>query len=1343
MSFSTALTGLHAAQAEIAATSNNIANIGTTGFKRSTAEFGDIFSSSPSQSSKFTIGTGTLLKSVKQEFSQGNIATSGSTLDIAVTGQGFFTLKPSLTSTQTIFSRAGSFTINSDLYVVDSQSQHLQVYPVNSDGSIVATGIESAKSLQLPATSGIPKATESIDMVVNLPADAKVLNTPFNRLDPTTFNQSSSLTVYDSLGNPSIATVYYVKTQTAGAEAPANKWQTYVYVGDTQFTPQIAKATNSQGEAYYINEFGQVAPKSKIDPFSIAEAGPLYRQDQQTLPLAHPISSQPATFLGVQSLFSSDMQTVHVVTDPALYSATRESDPINNADSSYFWGVDMFTVEVNGSKPQSISLKAGDYTATQLADALTLAINEKFDNPVSFTIFDTFRKDGSTLRPGNDIIQIDLLKSSPDGSVPLDVPIEIDLFGSAGASGTPSPVPSGSAQMDLSRDELVHLAQSKLNEALNKRRLDFQMAASWPDPANPPIKVGYDVSTRSLTFEVDPLQLGEYSTFKVFNPNDTTNSLGIPSRTKSAEVDILAGVRWIGGEALGASPSSDLQNHPTGIVVSYDETANKFKIASGATGKYYLDVDQFGQSVEKPSYIKIGRSSLASSAQPQVDSYILPDGFFDSDHTIAFDVDGRVLNYSFQTPGSMDPSVNATAFFDGLAQAAPVYFHQEKAAVLSSTETPANALKVSGKPMNGDEFLLSIVPTIGGNQIDLSVGPLVIDPNDTPEMRLAELRDKINAQLPSPLTCTMNVEAYQLQFPWTSVGLPVSMKQTKRGSDNANLAAIDYADSTVLSSPATIVRGTSSTPTKQTVSLTSLNGGDPDVQVGDVYRIKIPKADGSVVSKDIEVPNNALLDVPVLDDDGVEVAKVDFNLHPDGSFTVEATWSANGSFLGAMSIEQLKVAGVQVRPPDVGSLWISHTGNNLTVAGAPTGEPQRLKTRIDGTLVNKDGLSSIDGYPFQSAAGTPGFNGGNSLLGITATTNGQKFFGSGLRSTAATAVGTRAITLMNMNFTPDISRKENEFQVSVDGVTAKIVLPFGSYNGGTMAKALQDRMNQIEDPVTGRKISGVSVQYDETNNRLVFTSGTVGPESQIMVLGSANFGLRNVTTTGGSTPKWTPLTQATKDGVPLYVDENGVILDHGSPPDVTKWYPIYLDEGELTFDGFGKIVSPLASTIYRPVLPDGESAAPGSMSPTLNIGFGKTSTQFSSAFSVLSLSQDGYTSGSMSGLDIDASGTVRVTYSNGQTKALGKIMLATFANMNGLQQIGNADYLTTAASGEPRLGQAGLGGFGVIKSGALEQSNVDVTDELVKLITSQRNFQASAKMIDTQKQLTETLIGIR
>ena len=107
MSFYTALTGLNGSQADIAATSNNIANVGTTGFKRSRAEFCDIFATSPLQNASSSIGSGSILKGVKQQFTQGNIASSLNALDLAISGQGFFALKPSLTSNQVVYTRNG------------------------------------------------------------------------------------------------------------------------------------------------------------------------------------------------------------------------------------------------------------------------------------------------------------------------------------------------------------------------------------------------------------------------------------------------------------------------------------------------------------------------------------------------------------------------------------------------------------------------------------------------------------------------------------------------------------------------------------------------------------------------------------------------------------------------------------------------------------------------------------------------------------------------------------------------------------------------------------------------------------------------------------------------------------------------------------------------------------------------------------------------------------------------------------------------------------------------------------------------------------------------------------
>ena len=158
MSFYTALTGLNGSQADIAATSNNIANVATTGYKRSRAEFGDIFATSPLQNSSSSIGSGTILKGIKQQFTQGNIASSLNALDLAISGQGFFALKlSSATSNQTVFTRNGAFSVNNDRFIVDSSGQFVLALPVSADGSVEGSTIADAKALKLALESGEQK----------------------------------------------------------------------------------------------------------------------------------------------------------------------------------------------------------------------------------------------------------------------------------------------------------------------------------------------------------------------------------------------------------------------------------------------------------------------------------------------------------------------------------------------------------------------------------------------------------------------------------------------------------------------------------------------------------------------------------------------------------------------------------------------------------------------------------------------------------------------------------------------------------------------------------------------------------------------------------------------------------------------------------------------------------------------------------------------------------------------------------------------------------------------------------------------------------------------------------
>ncbi|MFL0803064.1 MAG: flagellar hook-basal body complex protein [Agarilytica sp.] len=136
-------------------------------------------------------------------------------------------------------------------------------------------------------------------------------------------------------------------------------------------------------------------------------------------------------------------------------------------------------------------------------------------------------------------------------------------------------------------------------------------------------------------------------------------------------------------------------------------------------------------------------------------------------------------------------------------------------------------------------------------------------------------------------------------------------------------------------------------------------------------------------------------------------------------------------------------------------------------------------------------------------------------------------------------------------------------------------------------------------------------------------------------------------------------------------------------------------------------------------------------------------TQFGSAFSVNDVDQDGFATGRLSGLSIDDGGVIFARFTNGESQILGQVALADFPNQEGLQPSGNSTWVENFRSGEPRVAAANTGSLGAIQSGALEESNVDISAELVNLIIAQRNFQASAKTIETADSVTQTIINLR
>jgi flagellar hook protein FlgE len=226
MSFQLALTGLNAASADLSVTANNIANTATTGFKSSRAEFSELFAVSQQGVSSTAIGNGVHVSQVAQQFTQGNINFTENNLDLAVSGQGFFTVS---NGGAYQYTRAGGFKTDAGGYVVNAQGQRLQVYTPTATGGFNTGGLAD---LRLVTAESPPNPTSKAELVLNLPSNATVPATAtFDPTDPTSYTQATSMTVFDSLGAAHTATTYYSKTAASGV------WDTRLYVDGNAVGP--------------------------------------------------------------------------------------------------------------------------------------------------------------------------------------------------------------------------------------------------------------------------------------------------------------------------------------------------------------------------------------------------------------------------------------------------------------------------------------------------------------------------------------------------------------------------------------------------------------------------------------------------------------------------------------------------------------------------------------------------------------------------------------------------------------------------------------------------------------------------------------------------------------------------------------------------------------------------------------------------------------------------------------------------------------------------------------------------------------------------------------------------
>jgi flagellar hook protein FlgE len=258
MSFQQALSGLNAATKNLEIIGNNVANAATFGAKSSRAEFSDVYANAMNGASTSTIGIGVDLAAVAQQFTQGNITTTDNPLDLAINGSGFFQVTDGINPT--LYSRNGQFKLDRDGFLVNNQKQQLMGYPADALGVIVAG---QARPLQVPTAGINPRATDRIGLEFNLDARRPVTLPATGTIDindATTYNNATSVTVYDSLGQDVALTYYFQKSANL-------QWNVYVTAngdpislngaGDPQATATLDFPTN--GGAPTITPAGTLA----------------------------------------------------------------------------------------------------------------------------------------------------------------------------------------------------------------------------------------------------------------------------------------------------------------------------------------------------------------------------------------------------------------------------------------------------------------------------------------------------------------------------------------------------------------------------------------------------------------------------------------------------------------------------------------------------------------------------------------------------------------------------------------------------------------------------------------------------------------------------------------------------------------------------------------------------------------------------------------------------------------------------------------------------------------------------------------------------------------------------
>ncbi|MDG1314291.1 MAG: flagellar basal body FlgE domain-containing protein, partial [Flavobacteriaceae bacterium] len=902
--------------------------------------------------------------------------------------------------------------------------------------------------------------TENIAMGVNLSSGTPVLpaNNIFDANDPDTYSANSSVTIFDSAGNPQSATVFYLKTQNATDGDPTFKYDTKMIVDGLEITPQLTRAVDPQEAALFIDKFGQQTTVPQNPAYILEGKGfPLYKADD----LGAPVESTPAKLVstGIETILGEG-RTVTIVTDPLLFKSTNEYAALTDAPEtgSTFWGKDFLLIDIDASGPVSIDIPPGNYNGTQLAAAVEIATKNAFGDDKKILLENNV----------DNKFSIDLKITSGDGlSTGLPTPIEVDLHLDSIVTTTP--------ELGMTRDTFLSHAQVRMNDSMN----GYIQAAGTQTSGAPGAGAGVNL-TRVADLNADGKIFKKLVGSEI--PKTDIPKTGVPAGGTAGTLrmtgnDIITVTQKTGAGTTANGTGQNVftryvaySHNSTGALADKPQVkAYDHNVAANITagmgvhpanhalaGKPFFNVPITGFSLtpetvrfmQFPTSTEVNNGALAGSGKND-----WTDEFGDKDIAVAnVTTTGAVntshyvvtldLDYTGQTFPTISNTERAVQVLAKPSDHIVAYFEDTEGLVEGVNDAfYSNKLVIQ-------EIGASARRTVAENTTKDAVTALAFGTT------LASLQNVSTLGLTAANT-VLTTNWVDDRDPAIKIGYDETEQRLTFDADNAQLGL-----------------GTGIGMNNFTVYSQTLDAGTNGIGI-QAYGDNV---DVSLSTSDKLIGNSFI-------NDGADLQPQNKRFGMDVYFdTVNSAFEfKSGSTGETLAANSAQGVSVNQTMSD-----ISIGRYKLTVAGAVDG------TDAAAYAAHKIGLgkNQVMGFPREGE------------VGYTAAT--------GIISTPAVATGAEALIDMQNAFTLTTAGNENKFNVVVNGVSAFIELPERNYTGITMATALEARINQMQHPNTGQPVGGVSVTYNGATNNLVFTTGTTGDTSTFKIEGSLRFGLRDI-----------------------------------------------------------------------------------------------------------------------------------------------------------------------------------------------------------------------------------------